>query len=223
MCIRDRISPLLFGNIDPSHIRIEFETAFRDMVIFSKKRYVGRYMIKKGRPEDGYEWKGLEYVRSDTPQIVKNIQENLGISMLNDEPWSKRKEYLDKLADRIMNKELTFHEVGSPRQLKKDPEEYKALQPHVAGSLYSNVWLGTNFKKGDKPMWCYVNVEKGTVSNTNAIAYMSDTPIPDVYKIDYDKVIDRMIQPKISNFLSVMGEKYVMPRPSRGTLDYFWG
>jgi len=199
----------------PWRIKIKCDAIFERLAIWSKKRYLGKYIWRKGEFRTGYEWKGLEAVRSDVSPLVRELQKKLGISIVEGRGAEERRAILEEIQGRITKREISFSEAASPRQLRKSPEEYKTLQAHVRAALYSNKHLGFNLKKGDKPKWLYVKAPL-EYPETDVLAFLDEGDIPEGFEIDYEKLIEK-IQPKVDSFLSIVGERFTFqaPTPSR--------
>lgn len=222
-----REAPLIFGNISENRIVMNMETVFESLAIWAKKNYLGKISWKKGREMTKYDWKGMAAIRSDTMPLLRDLQNKIGKSLVDGESAEYRKEYLDELNEKFLSKLFTVQDLASPRQIKKPLEEYEVQQPHVRGGLYSNQYLGTKFGKGDKPAWVYI-VPPSNYPPTDVISFTRNTDIPNGFKPDYTNIVDRLIQPVIDSFLSLVGEEYKLPSNKynwglRGTLDYYFG
>lgn len=206
--------------ISGANIELDMETVFEAMAIWAKKNYLGKIMWKKGVYRIEYDWKGRGDVRTDFSTLLRDLQVTLGKSLVDGEPWEKRKAYLDNLKHRLLDNEITLEEVGSPRQLKKALKDYIADQPHVRGAKYSNNHLGTRYTRGSKPMWAYVSSPEG-YPRTDVIAYTADTVIPEGFVPNIQKTVKRLIQPTINDFLKLKGETYIIPKMHN--LEHFFG
>ena len=206
-------APKIFGNIHENTIFMSMDTVFETLCIWTKKNYLGKLKWRKGKVrKNEYDWKGMGAIRTDTSPLLKNIQEVLGKSLVDGETTEYRLQYLQALAKRLENNELTLWEYGSPRQLKKSPEEYAVEQPHVKGAKYANENFGERFKIRDKPRWVYVIPPPLPIPQTDIIAFDASTKIPDgVFQPDIAKIVKRLVQPQIDRFLVIVNETYIVP------------
>jgi len=77
--------------------------------------------------------------------------------MLNRSTVDSIKEYWNTIVNKLNNKEYTLVEVGYPAKIGKAVENnvpygYTTTVPsHIKGVVYSNKYLGTDWRTGDKP------------------------------------------------------------------------
>jgi len=216
-----------YPTITDNSIKMDMETVFAALAIWSKKNYLGKVIWSKGQYRTTYMWKGSAAVRTDVSDIVMDMYNVLGKSLVDGKDSKYRRDYLKNLKKRLMNKELSIYEVGSPKQLKKSLKEYKTPVAHVRASIYSNENLGTRYRRGDKPMWAYV-ISPDSYPETDVIAFTKDTKIPSGFEPDREVIVKRQLQPTIDRFLSLVNESYKIPIepfsiPDEGKLTHFFG
>jgi len=158
-------------NIKESPFHLSIKMLFSDFVVLTKKRYGGKYYYheKKGFVV-GYEWKGLEIVRSDSSMLEKEVQREV-LKLILDRQPEKIPGYWAKVEARLMRQEYEPIEVAYPTAIKKKlvkkeyqgreywmPVGYKGTIPaHVRAVIASNQLLGTDFRQGDKPRRLPIN------------------------------------------------------------------
>jgi len=206
-------------------IEMDMETVYESMALWRKKNYVGKVLWTKGQYVTKYIWKNIG-VRSDVSTLIREIRTTLARSLIDGGTPEQRRAYLNQIKKKLVDRECSLLEIGSPKQLNKNISDYKAPQTHVRGADYSNTYLGTSYKRGDKPMWAYVVSPPGYPS-TDVISYTADTVIPNGFDPDYKLLIEKQIQPTIDWFLDIVDERYNIPadalKPGVKTLETFWG
>jgi DNA polymerase elongation subunit (family B) len=132
---------------------------YDSFLLIAKKNYAGRsfWDEKKGYKVD-YDMKGLESIRSDSSDIEKYAIETIVKFVLNGD---RKGVDITKFAvlDRVKHKDYTPLEVAYPLQLRGKLTDYpkidkngrKTMPSHVKASIYSNMFLNTDFDIGDKP------------------------------------------------------------------------
>ena len=152
-------------NIDESPFHLSVKRIYSKFLVLSKKRYGGKYVYheKKGYTT-GYEFKGLELVRSDSSKLEKEVQHRLFKFILDGEE-EKIPKYWSKVRSRLNRGQYEPIEVAYPAAIVKRIEkrvhkgkEYcyplgypKVVPAHIRAVIYSNQYLGTDFRSGDKP------------------------------------------------------------------------
>jgi len=119
----------------------------------AKKSYAGKYFWdeKKGWKED-YNFKGLEFIRSDSSDLEKEVLETIVKRLLSRATKAELLGYKQEIYEKFWRYEYNFLEVAYPLQIKYRFSDYtKTLPAHVAAAIYSNRFLNTDFRKGDKP------------------------------------------------------------------------
>jgi DNA polymerase elongation subunit (family B) len=205
----EKVLPV-FGNVSENLIKMDMETVYDSLLLFARKNYLGKILWTKGQYRTSYVWKGSAAIRTDVSQVVIDMYNYLGKSIVDGKDYDYRKKYLDKLTQKVLNYDFTLEEIATPTQLQKELDDYKVPQAHVKGAWYSNSHLGTSYKKGDKPMWAYVH-SPPWYPDTEVISFTWDTNIPNGFRPDVKTVAKRLIQPTINRFLKLTGETYKIP------------
>jgi DNA polymerase elongation subunit (family B) len=211
------------------------EAVYSDMVILTKKHYCGRYLwsSKKGFiPEDKpeYNWKGLEIVRSDSSQLERDTLKEMLKMILNRETNDTVLSYWNNILSKLATKEYPLVHVSYPAKIKKEfednkPSGYKTTVPaHIKAAVYSNLYLGTDWRTSDKPRRVPISNKlvhkypaKFTVNRNgkqpkefkvNGIAIDEYYPIPDEFirAVNW-KAITKRITGKVNKILIFIGAK----------------
>ncbi|MGQ4874284.1 MAG: DNA polymerase domain-containing protein [Promethearchaeia archaeon] len=169
------------GKIKKNYINVEYEKYFKKVFLVKKRRYLG--ILKNG----DWLYKGVDLVRSNIPEIILEIL----------------KEYIERLfrGDKIENilKDCYFKLKNTTDLDKfkiplKISKEYKVNLPQKRAADWSNNYLKTKLKIGDKFYGLYV-----IDSNTDIIGFKEYDDLKNYkVKIDINKYID-MLYKKIVN------------------------
>lgn len=210
---------------DNCTIEIEFEKIF-DSIIFTpkkgedrgaKKRYAYKLLWEENnKVTDKVHFKGLDVKRSDCPKIGREAQETVVTMILNGESQDTVISYLKTLDTKIRTRRISDEDIGFPKEIKEPLSNYgrivtdedgrtrkTGVPPIVAGARYSNKYLGTRFKQGDKPKWVYVKGVPNGFPTTNVIAF--DTEVPKNFTIDYDEMNKKIFESKLSQLFISAG------------------
>lgn len=103
-------------------VKLEFEKSFSRIVLVSKKRYIGRYQVYKGKPVAvrKIEIKGLEYKRGDTLKLARDMQKELIDLLLGDEvpKLDVVRAFVAKWKTRILEEPLTIEDIVVSQSVK---------------------------------------------------------------------------------------------------------
>jgi len=193
-------------NIKKHSFSIKFEKMFSTVTFLGvKKKYAGYLSWKDGKSVDTFIVKGFEAIRSDNSKFTKKFQLEL-LKRINKEPDNeKTNKFINDTIDTF--KKANVEDIGIPKGLNKVLDEYNANAIHVRAVKYSNMYLGTNFKTGDKPKILYVK-KVNKKPKTDVIAFDSTTSLDGVI-IDYEKMVDVLLMKKIDNIYKPLGWNYI--------------
>jgi len=166
-------------------IELEFQSHFKKFVMKdAKKKYYG---IK----EDGsFYVKGFALVQHVLSNKVKKMIEILYINFINNVGIEKMRELLNGFKKEFYA--LTYKDLGQELKLENNPEEYKTNIQHCRAALYSNKYLGTNFRAGSVGKLIFIKKVDKYV-HTDMVFLDERTVLPDEFEIDYNKSWDKMI------------------------------
>jgi DNA polymerase I len=231
----------MFNIQDASSIRIIFEKVFRRIVYIpkddgtpAKKRYFARLVYEKGKITDQIFIRGLDYRRSDTAKVSKNLQYDIFKKILYAEKMSDIKAELISFVQNVINafEAQSISDIGLPFEFSKDLSEYgkpdkngktRGLDPEVRGALYSNEHLHTNFGNGSKVKLLYlkniINTEKTEYPPTDVICFSEESQLPKI-EIDYEKMIELTIRKKIERILIVADVNWKEIEGAKSMFDF---
>ncbi len=188
---------------------LEYETRYPIGYIHSPARNVKVPQGIEIDDKDNWDVTGMNFMRSETPDELGKIEEDLVIMALK---YTPVEEMLAHLKERI-SKLDTFpdHELGLIKPLNKDISKYGGVNDdgrkvpvpyHINAYLKAHNEYGLDLKVGEKFMiipiitnlWSGVNVIKRKKVD---IAFPLDDNLPDEYQIDYELYLDANLIGKI--------------------------
>jgi len=142
---------------------IDLKRIYSTFYIPSKKRYAGLYVWDEKRGfTKGFEWKGLESIRSDSSRLEQETQREILRMLLEKADKEEIAEFWFETLKKLSKKEFELWQTGYPEKLGKPFEmvngkitEYgygNKAPAHIKAVYYSNKYLGTDFSSGDKPV-----------------------------------------------------------------------
>ena len=216
-------------NADINFFSIKFEKIYRRFFQGgSKKRYAGQLVWKEGQEIDKIDIAGLEMKRSDSPQITREIQENILEMILKGNGKSDVLAYLPAVLKKYRAGEYSLEQTGIPSGINKDLKEYANLDAHGRGAQYSNDHLKTKFNKGSKPKRVYIkrSFKPDEFPNTDVICFEYPDQIPDgVFEIDWETMLEKTIRAPIERIFEALGWNWDDFDPKvakKTTLDMFF-
>jgi len=196
-----------------SYFYIKLEKIYDRFFMAKKKRYCGRIVTLSG--EKKIDVKGLDVKRSDTSNFSRKLQEELIKTILEGRTSG---DIAKRIAERINKYDsLPLEEIGVPSAISKPFNEYRANSIQKRAAENSNQYLGTKFDYGDKPKRIYIippqeyevdknipKFESKIKKDLNVIAFDENTKFPKWVKVDYPKMIQKTVKPKIVKFLEAL-------------------
>jgi len=199
-----------------NYVAIDFEKAI-EKILFTdaKKRYA---YISIWSSDDKFKVDrkikivGFDSKRSDSSPISKFVQLRI-IEMIMEEKEKKEIfKYLREIEGNMRKMKYNDVEIGFPKGISQNLDEYDPPTPIIKGAIYSNKYFKTNFGKGSKPKFIYIKTINGkeeTVSIKNktykleSLSY--DTKIPEGVQVDWKKMCKLTIESKVKNLLESVG------------------
>lgn len=209
-------------NARKHYFSIKFEKVYR--LFFQagkKKRYAGHLVWKEGKDVDQIDIIGFEMRRSDSPQITREIQLNVMEMILRGKDFGAVKNYLGEIIRKYRRGEYPLDVAGIPGGIGKVLEQYENKDAHVRGAIYSNTYLGTDFKRGSKPKRVYIRNVTKKYPKTDVICFEYGDQVPAEFVIDWEKMLERTIRQPISRVIEAIGWRWADVDPSRTTLFDF--
>ncbi len=132
---------------------INFEQAYERLLFSGRKKQYAGLCIYDGNPTREVKIVGFAARRSDSAGLSRRVQKELIDLIVNEGRDISLRDYIAGLA--LEAETLPLSEVGIPRPLRMDPEDY-ATPARNKGILYSNRFLGKHFVADTRPYVVYV-------------------------------------------------------------------
>lgn len=150
-------------------MEIEIDKLYEALILVeAKKRYAGLKTWSEGvwLPEPRVEVAGLEFIRSSSPDFIKNLQEGVFNLILKDRAkYGAVKNYIEDQGKRLLSGEadgeLVFS-VGLGKPLEEYDIEKRTPPPHVRAAIML-AKDGFNVMVGEKIRYVYQNVIEGKI------------------------------------------------------------
>jgi DNA polymerase elongation subunit (family B) len=179
-----------------NRLNLEFEDMFKSIFLVSKKRYIGK------RDDGTYKNRGFQFLRSDTQELAKDMQEKILHDILEGASKKKIRDFYYEMKSDAL-KGLYNKELGIPRKFTKDLDEYDENYA-VRGALNANKFLNRNYGNGDKVVVYHIKYTNNHSFNIQSLALDYDEEIPEGIVIDKKKLWER-VEKAIRPLLDDMG------------------
>ncbi len=133
--------------------KVNFEQAYERLLFSGKKKQYAGLCIYDGKPTREVKVTGFAVRRSDSAGLSRRVQKELIDLIVTEARDINLRDYIAGLA--LEAETLPIEDVGIPRPLRKDPEDYKTPARNKA-ILYSNQFLGKTFAEGSRPYEVYI-------------------------------------------------------------------
>ncbi len=204
------------------YFSIKFEKIYkRFFQAGRKKRYAGHLIWKEGKDVDQIDIVGFEMKRSDSPHMTKEVQLHVMELILKGSDISELKAYLKEIITGYRKGIYSLDDIGIPGGIGKNLDAYENRDAHIRGAVYSNEYLGTDFKKGSKPKRVYIKNVTSKYPKTDVICFEYDDQVPPEFIVDYETMLEKSIKQPISRMIEAIGLKWNDVDPSRTTLFDF--
>ena len=191
-------------------LTIKFEKVYSTLIATSrKKRYAGLVTWDEGHKTRRLEVKGLEYKRSNSPQITKEIQEKILMMLLE----GKKEEVHDYLLDiEEQIKQYPLEKLAIPVKLQKRFEDYSEnYQASLKGIKWTEMQTNKQFELNERIYLIYVKKPFPRIKLNNKIyevdrvAFSKDIPLPDNVQVDYKQIVEKIVNKKVKSILEAAG------------------
>ncbi|WP_222919523.1 DNA-directed DNA polymerase [Natrinema sp. SYSU A 869] len=214
-------------NAEDHRFQIEFEKLYRRFFqAGKKKRYAGHITWKEGKDVNNVDIVGFEYQRSDIAPITKEVQHRVIEMIVREGDIEGAKEYVNGVIEDVLAGEISLEDIAIPGGIGKRLDNYDTDTAQVRGAKYANLLLGTNFQRGSKPKRLYLDridpsfferleTEEGFDARTDplygafkrdpdVICFEYEDQIPEEFKVDYDKMLEKTLQGPIERILEAL-------------------
>ena len=202
-----------WGSAQYNRMELEFELIYKKLLNVvkkggqaGKKRYAGLVYYQDGidmRDNPELVVKGFNAKRSDSPEMLRNMQKEVLIDILNGKGDSAKRK-LVKLRNDIALGKFDAEEIAIPKGMSKPIGEYvKQVPPHVRGARVANVLCGENIVQ-EKIKYVYVKPRPGSNCKSDVISFTQQFPY-DKFKVDYNRMAEKLIDNVYDTIFITMG------------------
>ena len=137
-------------------IELEFEKCYWPYLLFSKKRYAGLMYTNPDAP-DYIDAKGIQLVRRDNPDFVKQVSKKILNMIMYDRQITEAMEYAVNSAKRLLNNEVPIESLVLSKSMKSESSYKNKNQPHlVVASKMNDRSPGSGPRSGDRVPYVFV-------------------------------------------------------------------
>jgi len=134
---------------------------------------------------------------------------------------SELKKYLGDVIKNYRKGEYSLEDIGIPGGIGKELKSYESPDAHVRGAIYSNKYLGTDFKRGSKPKRVYIKSVTSKYPQTDVLDFEYADQVPPEFIVDWEVMMEKSIKQPISRIIEAIGMNWNDVDPSRTTLFDF--
>ncbi len=186
-------------NSDTCYCKIEADSPYHTLVMLpkksigkneeevqAKKRYAG--YVWKGENKYEFKVKGLEYVKGNTADITRYVQEKLLKYVLDSTDTTAISKFLKSLYDDFFSNAFPIEQIGKPTSLRMPLSEYLTDNPAKRAAEFSNRYLNKEYEDGSS--FVLYHLKDAT---TDVIALDYAEPLPSQYHIDMQETWNKLI------------------------------
>eukprot|EP00761_Pharyngomonas_kirbyi_P003062 gb/GECH01003066.1/.p1 GENE.gb/GECH01003066.1/~~gb/GECH01003066.1/.p1 ORF type:complete len:1039 (+),score=172.93 gb/GECH01003066.1/:1-3117(+) len=205
--------------VDP--IKLEFEKVYCPFLLMNKKRYAG-LLFKRPDQHEYIDSKGIETVRRDNCQLVKNVVNTVLYKILIDQDVSDAEKYVKQtISDLLMNR-MDISMLVISKSLSRHPDNYDTKQPHSELAIKMRKRDPASAPRvGDRVAYVIVQGDNSALySRAEDPIYVLDhgVPIDTQYYLDKQiaRPIERIFEPIHRNPQELLAGQHTMSksRPS---------
>jgi len=210
-----------------SYLEIEFEKVLKTVLFTeAKKRYAYKLLWDEKNNfdvKDELVVQGFDSKRSDSNIVSRIVQKEVIRLIIEGIPKDKIITYVRYMNAKMRERKFLDEEIGIPKGITKNLNVYDPPGPIIKGAVYSNKHFGTQFGRGSKPKFVWINYVKGFPSTVlmhingknktyikeykiESIVY--DTKIPEQVEINWDRMTDATFKKKLENIFDAVGWKW---------------
>jgi len=216
-------------NIKKHYLDMEFESALRSIIFIPKLSGVGAkklYAYKElwvdgKKASSNLKMKGISAKRSDSSELTRTTQIKVLNMVLEGATREEVVKFLEEIKNDIENGSITPEQLGIPKGITKNLDEYCPPMAVHKGAIYSNKYFNTQYGKGTKLKYVYISkVPDGypeemsiifrkngeQITKTYPVESISfEDKIPPGFEIDKERMIETTIRAKIEPIFVSMG------------------
>lgn len=138
-------------------IELEMEKCYWPYLLFAKKRYAGQMYTKPEKP-DYIDVKGLELVRRDNPDFVKDISREVLDIIMKEQNVQKAIDHVRNFAKKLLNNKIDMSKMTISKSLRDDYVNMN--QPHIlVAQKIKERQPGSEPKAGDRVPYVFIKTD----------------------------------------------------------------
>lgn len=224
-------------NADEHFFEMEFEKLYkRYFQAGKKKRYAGHITYKEGEHLDKLDTVGFETERADYCQVAKTFLEEVLSLLVRGGDLRDLHELVTTTFEKVRGGDYDFTNLGIASSISQDFDSYDNKTQGVKGAEYANKHLNDSITPGDKPKKYFIKsigrssefgkekpVPPRDGDGNMFVAVSNPSVIPDVWKIDWDVLIEKQFEAPLQRVLEGTNWNYneVLTGDRRPRLDEF--
>jgi DNA polymerase I len=198
---------------------IEFEKLYKSILFKkkigtdepAKKKYVGIVSWKDGVYEEKVDSKGVEFRRSDVPEVTKKLLMDFSLAVLQDKDYDKAVEMVKETYNAVKQGSLPLHDTGIPKGIRKLGNE---ASPHVRGIKAFESKMNRRLSMNCKPKLFYTRKGEFCIDDD-----VDEDEIRSMWDIDWDVMANKIIRQKLEAFIESIGYKWAFAIEGQVTMD----
>jgi len=178
----------------------------------AKKRYAYIPFWTEGKTSSDIVYSGFQNRRCDSSKLAKNFQKFV-IKQILEEKSSTVVPLTKIIKLGIENGSIDPINYAIPGGYGRTLKEYKSVPISVRAAIYSNVKFNTNFQKGDRFFWVYIN---GIKRESDVVAFEKELPNVEVNK---EEMIRRTLTGTLETIYKAIGLDYFEHFPKKKRVE----
>jgi len=169
-----------------------------------------------GKVLDKVDVTGMDIIVSSSATETKELMSYVLRVLLYENKITMMDGYVTERWLMVINGEIEHTRLGKGVGIKKPFDEYGrmkngviiAIPAHIRAAMYSNEWMGKQYRIGDKPKFFYVSGTPRGFPSTDVISLDWDEPWPDGFEMNWKKMSIVVIETPLNNILRGIGRKF---------------
>ena len=149
---------------------------------------------------------GFEVRRSDSAVVTKKVQTEIFQIVLGGGKKQDILTFVDKVKEDIKNGVYNYDQVGIPKGVGKDIDQYdKQIPPQIKGIKYSEKYLNIKFIPRSKVKFIYVEIMPQPYPPTDVVSFERKDQLPEGIKINWKRQLPVLIDNQMDRILEALG------------------
>jgi len=181
-------------------LTLEYEKCYDPLFLHARKHYVGRVIMRDGKPADFIEKKGVAARRSDSALVTIKLFDEFFEALMKERSEKKALAVVAKAWHEFRKFKLS--EIAIPKGLSRSPDLYDKKSPWVRGVLNGQEIFKFRYREDKRPLLVYC---KSPASEICFPDYETADAYADKVVVDWEKMRDRVIKKKFLPVIEALG------------------